>query len=153
MPTPSGVPAPHAIPRDPAGLTAFGAGLLPGHLGLEVLTWADGEVTGRLPLVREVFAPNGYVHAASIIGLADTLCGYGCSTSLPAGASGFTTAELKANFLGSASEGALLGCALRVHGGRTTQVWDATVTRDDGGTVAIFRCTQIVLWPLPVPPV
>jgi 1,4-dihydroxy-2-naphthoyl-CoA hydrolase len=35
-----------------------------------------------------------------------------------------------------------------VHGGRTTQIWDAEATRaETGKTVALFRCTQMVLYP------
>jgi 1,4-dihydroxy-2-naphthoyl-CoA hydrolase len=128
-------------------LNAIGDGMLPGHLGIEILTWDDGEVSARLPLRRELFAPNGFVHAGSVVGLADTLCGYGCATSLPAGATGFTTVELKANFLGTARDGVLTARAVRLHGGRSTQLWDATVTADNGRTIALFRCTQLVLWP------
>lgn len=135
------------VPRDPSALTAFGSGLLPGHLGIEVLSWADGEVVARMPLRPELFAPNGFVHAASIAGLADTVCGYGCSTSLPGGSSGFTTVELKLNLLGRAREGALTARGVRVHGGRSTQLWDATVTSGEGRTVAVYRCTQLILWP------
>ena len=80
------------------------------------------------------------------MGLADTVCGYGCFASLPAGAAGFTTIELKTNFLGTALEGTVTAEASLVHGGRTTQVWDAVI-RGDGRTLAIFRCTQLVLYP------
>jgi 1,4-dihydroxy-2-naphthoyl-CoA hydrolase len=66
--------------------------------------------------------------------------------SLPAGATGFTTIELKTNFLGTALAGTLLCEAKRVHGGRTTQVWDATVTDESGKTLALFRCTQLLLY-------
>jgi uncharacterized protein (TIGR00369 family) len=81
-----------------------------------------------------------------VVTLADTAAGYGCFASLPEGATGFTTIELKANFLGTAREGRLLCEATRVHGGRTTQVWDATVTHE-GKTIALFRCTQLLLYP------
>jgi uncharacterized protein (TIGR00369 family) len=135
------------IPSDIEGLNALGRGYLPGHLGIEIMTWADGEVTARLPVRRELFAPNGYIHAASVVALADTLCGYGCASTLPEGAAGFTTVELKANFLGTARDGELTGRAVRVHAGRSTQLWDATVTAAGGKTVALFRCTQLVLWP------
>ena len=67
---------------------------------------------------------------------------------LPQGAAGFTTLELKANFLGTAQEGAIFCRARPSHLGRTTQVWDAEVTIE--GTekrIALFRCTQMVLWP------
>jgi uncharacterized protein (TIGR00369 family) len=92
-------------------------------------------------------APNGYLHAASVIALADTSCGYGCIAYLPQGASGFTTIELKANFLGTALDGAIVCRATPVHLGRTTQVWDAVVSAEGGGRIALFRCTQMVLWP------
>ena len=97
---------------------------------------------------REVMAPNGFLHAASVIALADTSCGYGCIAHLPAGASGFTTVELKANFVGTARDGAILCRARPVHLGRTTQVWDAEVSIEGTETrIALFRCTQMVLWP------
>jgi 1,4-dihydroxy-2-naphthoyl-CoA hydrolase len=81
-----------------------------------------------------------------VVALADTASGYGCVASLPEGATGFTTIELKANFLGTATEGVLACEAVRAHGGRTTQVWDATVTHEGGKTIALFRCTQLLLY-------
>ena len=97
-------------------------------------------------------APNGFLHAASVIALADTSCGYGCVTHLPPGASGFTTLELKSNFLGTAREGAILCRATPVHLGRTTQVWDAEVSVEGAERkIALFRCTQMVLWQNPKP--
>jgi uncharacterized protein (TIGR00369 family) len=92
-------------------------------------------------------APNGFLHAATVIALADTSCGYGCVATLPKGASGFTTIELKANFLGTAREGAIVCRATPVHLGRSTHVWDALVSREGGGSIAQFRCTQMILWP------
>jgi uncharacterized protein (TIGR00369 family) len=92
-----------------------------------------------------LLAPNGYLHAGAIVALADTACGYGCFAFLPEGGTGFTTIELKTNFLGTAREGTLECEALRVHGGRTTQVWDATVRRE-AKTIALFRCTQLILY-------
>ena len=124
------------------------AGHLPGLAGVEILAVGPAEVMSRLPVRREVMAPNGFLHAASVIALADTSCGYGCIAHLPEGASGFTTLELKANFLGTAREGAIVCTARPAHLGRTTQVWDAEVTLEGTETrIALFRCTQIVLWP------
>ena len=106
----------------------------------------EKRVEARLEIRAEMLAPNGYLHAATVIALADTASGYGCVASLPEGATGFTTIELKTNFLGTATEGTLVCEAVRVHGGRTTQVWDATVTHEGGKTVALFRCTQLLLY-------
>jgi 1,4-dihydroxy-2-naphthoyl-CoA hydrolase len=126
----------------------IGVGKLPGHLGIEILSVAPGAVQARIAIEEHHLAPNGYLHAATVIALADTCCGYGCRESLPEGGAGFTTIELKSNFLGTALEGAINCDATLVHGGRTTQVWDADVTVEGSDkTIALFRCTQMVLYP------
>src|SRR5581483_9456874 len=108
----------------------------------------EGRIDAELDVRPELVAPNGYLHAATIVALADTACGYGCLAHLPDGASGFTTIELKANFLGTAREGTIACTARGTHLGRSTQVWDATVRRkDDGRDIALFRCTQMILYP------
>ena len=125
---------------------ARGAACLPGHMGIEIVEVEKGRVLARLPVAQQVMAPNGYLHAGSVVTLADTCCGYGCIASLPEGASNFTTVELKSNHLGTARDGVIECTAVAVHMGRTTQVWDATVTHN-GKTIALFRCTQMVLYP------
>ncbi|MGH8690245.1 MAG: PaaI family thioesterase [Burkholderiales bacterium] len=129
---------------------SFGEGHLPGLMGVEILTVTREAVESRMAVHKAVMAPNGFLHAASVIALADTSCGYGCIAALPQGAKGFTTVELKANFLGTAREGAIRCLATPVHLGRTTQVWDAEVSVEGGGRkIALFRCTQMVLWQNP----
>ncbi len=129
-------------------LNERGVGTLPGLIGIEVLEAEKGRLSSRLELRDELMAPNGYLHAATIVALADTSCGYGTFVSLPQGAEGFTTVELKTNFLGTKHAGTIECEAKLVHGGRATQVWDATVTDADGGkTLALFRCTQMILYP------
>lgn len=123
-------------------------GHLPGLLGLQILTMTEQGVESRLEVRKDLMAPNGFLHAATVIALADTSCGYGCVAQLPQGASGFTTLELKANFLGTTREGAIRCRARPVHLGRTTQVWDAEVSVEGADRkIAFFRCTQMVLWP------
>jgi uncharacterized protein (TIGR00369 family) len=128
-------------------LRQAGERTLPGLIGFEVVDASPGRLEARLELRRHHLAPNGYLHAGTVVTLADTACGYGCILGLPEGASGFTTIELKANFLRTALEGTLGCLAEQQHGGRTTQVWDASVTRADGAVIALFRCTQLILWP------
>jgi uncharacterized protein (TIGR00369 family) len=125
-------------------------GHLPGHLGILVTEVSAGELRTVLPLQAALMAPNGYLHAGSVVALADTAAGYGCIANLPAGALGFTTMELKSNHLGTAREGTVDCVAKAAHLGRTTQVWDAVVThRETGKTLALFRCTQMLLYPQP----
>lgn len=121
-------------------------GTLVEHLGLEWEYVRTGTASGYFIVRPFHLAPNGYLHAASTIALADTCCGFGCLASLPEGAQSFTTIELKSNFVSTAREGRVSCIANLAHGGRTTQVWDAKVSGDENKTVAIFRCTQYLLY-------
>lgn len=121
---------------------------LPGYLGIEILELAPNTLHSRMPIKKLHFAPNDFLHAASIVALADTSCGYATIAHLPEGAQSFTTIELKSNHLGTVKEGAIACVATAQHLGRNTQVWDAVVTDEASGrTIALFRCTQMVLWP------
>lgn len=129
-------------------MNAFGGKFLPGHLGINFTEAGQGYVEAEFEVAQHVLAPNGYLHAGSVVTLADSVCGYGCIRELPEGAQNFTTIELKSNFLGTAREGTVKARGELIHAGRTTQVWDATVTHSDAGkTIAHFRCTQMILYP------
>lgn len=120
---------------------------LPGHLGLVVTHLDASELRSEMAVTKAHMAPNGFLHAGSVVTLADTSAGYGCVANLPEGAVGFTTIELKSNHLGTARDGTIECVARPAHLGRTTQVWDATVThRETGKTIAMFRCTQMILY-------
>jgi len=123
-------------------------GRLPELFGFRVMALEQGLLVAEIDIRPELLAPNGYLHAATVVALADTACGYGCLAHLPKGAESFTTVELKSNFIGTARDGTIACVAKPAHLGKATQVWDATVTRHaDGKTIALFRCTQMILWP------
>lgn len=124
-------------------------GFLPGELGLHWDEIGHGKAQGRFTVGKGHMAPNGFMHAGTAVTAADTACGYGCVASLPEGGTGFTTLELKSNFLGTAKPGEDVAVrAWLVHGGRTTQVWDAEVTNaTTGKAMALFRATQLVIYP------
>jgi uncharacterized protein (TIGR00369 family) len=125
-----------------------GADKLPGYLGIVITHSSTAEMRAELPVRTALMAPNGFLHAGTVVSLADTCAGYGCIVNLPDGASGFTTIELKSNHLGTARDGTIECICKPVHLGRTTQVWDSIVThRESGKTIAIFRCTQMILYP------
>ena len=123
---------------------------LPGLMGVEAIELSENTLKSRMVLKKIHFAPNTYLHAASVIALADTTCGYATVAHLPDGAYSFTTIELKSNHLGTVrGEGAVVVCtATAQHLGGNTQVWDAVVSDEaTGKKIAIFRCTQMILWP------
>jgi uncharacterized protein (TIGR00369 family) len=128
----------------------FGKDYLPGYLGVEIVELGDSRLVARMEIKPVHFAPNNFLHAASIIALADTACGYATIAHLPEGAQSFTTIELKSNHLGTAREGAVYCVATPQHLGKTTQVWDAIVYEEAAQRkLALFRCTQMILWPRP----
>jgi uncharacterized protein (TIGR00369 family) len=135
--------------EDVERLNTFGRDRLPGLLGLEITRCDPDCVTGRIPVTPPLIAGTGFLWAPVVIALADTLCAYGAGRNLPAGAQSFTTVELKTNFLGTVGTGAVVaGRATPAHLGRTTQVWDAEVSDEASGRrLALFRCTQVVLYP------
>jgi uncharacterized protein (TIGR00369 family) len=136
--------------RTAESFNSIGAHKLPGHLGIVITEVSQSRVGGELRVVESLLAPNGYLHAGTIVTLADTLSGYGCVANLPEEANGFTTIELKSNHLGTTLKGTIAGVATPVHRGRTTQVWDAVVThKESGRTLALFRCTQMILYAKP----
>ncbi|HEX2561241.1 PaaI family thioesterase [Phenylobacterium sp.] len=123
-------------------------GKLPEHIGLKIVEVAEGRVVGTFQVRTDLVAHTGFLLAGAVLSVADILCAYGVSTAWPEGASGFTTAEVKCNFVGTLREGEVRCTAELLHGGRTTQVWDARV--EDAATgklMAAFRCTQIILYP------
>lgn len=131
-----------------AALMARVPGTLPELLGFEIVDLEDRRLRAAMSVEARHLAPNGYLHAATIIALADTACGMATLAHLPDGAENFTTIELKSNFMGTMRQGRMSCVATPVHLGRTTQVWDASVENDaDGKVIALFRCTQMVLWP------
>ena len=132
----------------PENMNQFGSASLPGFLGIEITRVDAGEVAARLEVKPHHLAPNGFLHAGTVITLADTAAGYACVANLPEGANSFTTIELKSNHRGTARDGAIACVAKPAHLGKTTQVWDVVVTNEaNGKTIALFRCTQMILYP------
>ncbi|MBT8152259.1 MAG: PaaI family thioesterase [Gammaproteobacteria bacterium] len=131
----------------PSELNKTIAEKFPGHLGISITAVDGQQMIAEFDIAEHHMATNGYLHAGSVVSLADTACGLGCSVNLPAGADGFTTVELKSNHLGTAREGKVVCVAKALHLGKSTQVWDAEVKHQQSGKViAMFRCTQMILY-------
>ena len=121
---------------------------LPGMMGIRVVEYRPGQVETELLLQdHHLLTAGGLIHAGTPLTLADTSAGWGCLVTLPPEAHGFTTTEAKMNFTATAQAGEVLSCVAHVvNQGRTTQLWDAEVTRrSDGRLVAAYRCTQLLL--------
>lgn len=134
------------IPSDLPEWNRVGEEFLPGLLGMEFTCVSDDEIRARMEVRKSLLSWNGFLHGGTIVAFADSACGYGTVNSLPADAVGFTTIEMKTNFLGTALDGVIECVATPIHWGHTTQVWDADVGIEGGEkTLARFRCTQLIL--------
>ena len=131
----------------PADFERRAEGFLPGWFGMKVTAITPGRLEMELPIRKEMLAPNGFLHAASVVALADTAAGFATIAHLPEGSESFTTIELKTNFFSTQREGTVRCVATAIHAGRNTQVWDAEVFGEGERRLALFRCTQMVLWP------
>ncbi len=123
---------------------------LPGLLGMRLVEMNKERSVMEMDVTDKIRNFSGSVHGGSVVSLADTVAGYGCYSNLPEGATGFTTLELKCNFIGMARAEKIRCTAVCIHRGKTTQVWDAAVC--DGDTdrvIAEFRCTQFILYSKP----
>lgn len=121
-------------------------GRFPELIGMNLLKVEPDEIIASFEVKSMLLAPNGFLHAGTVVTLADTCCGVGAMRTLPEGATGFTTIDLSSNFLSTAREGEVRCVAKPLHLGRATQVWDATVSSiATGRAMAHFRCTQMVL--------
>ncbi len=103
-------------------------------------------VIGHIDVTANLIAGTGFLFAPAVVALADTCAAIGCGRNISPGSS-FTTLELKSNFLSSAWIGERVVCRCEpAHLGRQTHVWDAVVINESTGrTMALFRCTQMVL--------
>ena len=128
--------------------TEFFGPLVPGKLGCVFDHAAPDLVVGHIDVTADLIAGTGFLFAPAVIALADTCAAIGCGANVPEGAS-FTTVELKSNFLSSARIGERVLCRCTpAHLGRQLHVWDAVVeNHTTQRTMALFRCTQMVLHP------
>ena len=131
----------------PELLNEMGKGQLTDRLGIEITHIGDRTISAQMSVEPFLLAPNGFLHAGSVVTLADSCAGIGCALNLPQGATGFTTVELKSNHMGTCRDGVIECTASAVHSGRTTQVWDATVKdKQRDKVIVLFRCTQVILY-------
>jgi uncharacterized protein (TIGR00369 family) len=118
-------------------------------LGIEISVPDSGrDPVARLTVTHDLIAGTGFLWAPVVLTLADALCAFGVNHHWPAGAKTFTTVDCSANFISSAEEGhRVMATASPLHTGRTTQVWDATVTNETTERLmASYRCTQLILY-------
>jgi uncharacterized protein (TIGR00369 family) len=131
---------------EPSALDEFRNHPVANLLGIHVLTVSKKRVTAEMHITPSHINRSGRVGGGLVMTFADILGARGTVANLPKGAR-TATIESKTNFFAMGKGPKLLGVSVPLHIGRTTMVWQTTVSNLDGKRVAIVTQTQIVMMP------
>lgn len=115
-----------------------------GMYGLEVHELGDELVRGSVAVRNTVKQPHGIVHGGVYAAMAESLTSQATHRAavrdgrLALGMSNATS------FLRPVSDGTIHATARRLHGGRSTWVWDVEFTDDAGRRCAVTRMTLAI---------
>lgn len=127
----------------PAKLENFGGGL-PRAMGVKITLASKRKIVAEMPVTPIVLNRNARANGGALMAFADVVGAAGAVMNLPDGY-WTTTLESKTNFF-AAGIGPMLNAVSRpLHIGRTTMVWETTITDSNGKCVAKITQTQMVI--------
>ena len=134
-----------AAPRElPEKLKGFGGGL-PRAMGVNITLASKKKIVAELPIKRLLLNRNMRANGGALMAYADCVGAAGAVMNLPDGHF-TTTLESKTNFFSGGLGPVLNAVSIPLHVGRTTMVWQTTISNSgDGSRVAIVTQTQIVI--------
>ena len=119
--------------------------LFPGLMGVRLVTLEPERVVAELPVRADLCTAGGILHGGAYMAFADTLGAVGTLVNLTEGKR-TTTTDSSTKFIAGARAGSTVtGTSVALHRGRTTMVWQTTVTNADGKLCAVVTQTQLVL--------
>jgi uncharacterized protein (TIGR00369 family) len=105
-----------------------------GHTGIELTDASADFCTGKIVINENHHQPYGVVHGGVHCTLIETLASTGGALwAIENGMAGCVGVSNQTDFLRSTRDGVLLGSATPIHRGRTQQLWQVTVTRQEDG--------------------
>ena len=119
-------------------------GGMPQALGMRVTSLTRKKVVGEMPIKPIHMNLNGRVNGGAIMAFADILGALGAVANRLPGYRGGTI-ESKTNFFASGVGPVLKAVSIPLHVGRTTSVWQTTISNADGSMVAMVTQTQIAV--------
>lgn len=113
-------------------------------LGVRIVSAELDRVVGEVDVTEALTNRFGALHGGAVMAMADNLGGTAAYLNLEEG-EGTTTIESKTNFFRSVAVGDTVRAeAIPLHIGRSTMVWQTTLTRlSDGKVAAIVTQTQM----------
>lgn len=133
--------------NDAASIQALLAPLFPGLMGVRLEEAEPDRVVASMLVRPDLCTVGDTLHGGAFMAFADTIGAVATVLNMPAGAR-TTTIESKTNFLSGASVGSTVRAeCLPLHKGRTTMVWQTTISSESGKRCAIVIQTQLVISP------
>lgn len=119
--------------------------LFPGLMGLKLTALAPDRVVAQMAVRADLCTAGGILHGGAFMAFADTLGAVGTIVNLGEGLR-TTTTDSSTKFIAGAKLGSTVtGTCVALHRGRTTHVWQTSVTNADGKLCAVVTQTQLVL--------
>jgi len=119
--------------------------IFPGLMGVRLTELAPERVVAQMEVRPNLCTAGGILHGGAYMAFADTLGAVGTIVNLPEGKR-TTTTDSSTKFIAGARVGTTVtGTSVALHRGRTTQVWQTSVTNADGKLCAVVTQTQLVL--------
>ena len=130
---------------DPAALTRFGEGCLPGHIGIEFVEVGADFLRARMPVDHRTHQPFGRLHGGASVALAETVGSVAAAHTIDPERFAAVGMEINANHVRPVRDGWVYGTARAENIGRTTQIWSIRIEDETGKLVCISRLTVAVI--------
>ncbi|PRY15519.1 uncharacterized protein (TIGR00369 family) [Pontibacter ummariensis] len=115
------------------------------YLGIEITEVGGDYLCARMPVDHRTHQPMGLLHGGASVVLAESLASMGAALQVDLTKKACVGLEINANHIKGVREGWVHGNARAVHVGRSTQVWETTITTEAGDLVCISRMTVAVI--------
>ncbi|MFS2051791.1 PaaI family thioesterase [Variovorax sp. Varisp41] len=131
--------------HDLASLQQLLEPIFPGLMGVRLTVLEPDRVVAQMEVRADLCTAGGILHGGAYMAFADTLGAVGTIANLPEGKR-TTTTDSSTKFIAGAKLGtSVTGTCVALHRGRTTMVWQTSVTNADGRLCALVTQTQLVL--------
>jgi uncharacterized protein (TIGR00369 family) len=131
--------------HDIAALQKLLDAIFPGLMGVRLTELAPDRVVAQMEVRQDLCTAGGILHGGAYMAFADTLGAVGTIANLPEGKR-TTTTDSSTKFIAGARLGTTVtGTCVALHRGRTTHVWQTSITNADGKLCAVVTQTQLVL--------
>ena len=130
---------------DLASLQKYLSLYFPGLMGIRLTVVEPERVVAEMTVRKDLCTPGDILHGGAYMAYADTLGAVGTVINLPAGKRTTTTDSSTKFMAGAKLNSVVTGTSVALHRGRTTMVWQTSITNEAGKLCAVVTQTQLVL--------